>query len=192
MAQDWNIKSRATACSACQTAFTDGQPYHTRLMFLEHDYTRGDFCEPCWTAAGTQQPGYSSWKGLFKAPPAEPDRRIKKETAETLLRELIEKGDATQVSVIYILAVMLERQRVLVEREIKTMDDGARVVVYEHKKTAETFAITDPQLKLSELDRVQKDIMALLSGPGQAAPATELPAVGNEAPTPGPSGEGNE
>ena len=164
MAQAWNIKSRATACSACQAGFTDGQPYHTRLMFLEQDYTRGDFCEKCWAAEGAQPPGYSSWKGLFKAPPSEPDRRIKKETAETLLRELIEKGDASQVSVIYILAVMLERQRVLVEREIKTMEDGARVVVYEHKKTAETFAITDPQLKLSELDLVQKDIMALLTG----------------------------
>jgi len=162
MAQEWNIKSRATVCSACQTGFVDGQPYHTRLMFLEHDYARGDFCEKCWASEGAH--GYSSWKGLFKAPPTEPDRRIKKETAETLLRELIGKGDASQVSVIYILAVMLERQRVLVEREINTLADGSRVVVYEHKKTAETFAITDPQLKLSELDLVQKDIMALLTG----------------------------
>lgn len=165
MAQEWNIKSRSTACAACQTGFTDGQPYHTRLMFLEHDYTRGDYCEKCWAeAAQVSAPGYSSWKGFFKMPPAEPDRRIKKETAETLLRELIEKGSAEQVSVIYILAVMLERQRVLVEREVKKLDDGQRVVVYEHKKTAETFAITDPQLKLSELDVVQKDIMALLTG----------------------------
>ncbi len=172
MAQEWNIKSRAMACSACQTAFTDGQRYHTRLIFQEHDYSRGDFCETCWTAEAAH--GYSSWKGLFKAPPSEPDHRIKKETAETLLRELIEKGDPSQVSVIYILAVMLERQRVLVEREIKTMEDGSRMVVYEHKKTAETFAITDPQLKLSELDLVQKDIMVLLAGkPGEEpAPAT--------------------
>jgi hypothetical protein len=107
-------------------------------------------------------------------PSAEPDRRIKKETAETLLRELIEAADASKTSVIYILAVMLERQRVLVEREIKTMEDGSRVVIYEHKKTAETFAITDPKLKLTELDSVQQDIMALLTGSGQGdAPVAE-------------------
>jgi len=164
MIQDWNIKLRSTACSACQVAFTDGQPYHTRLVFQEHDYTRGDFCETCWAAEMAVSSGYSSWKGLFKMPPSEPDRRIKKEIAETLLRDLIESADATKMCVIYILAVMLERQRVLVEREIKTMDNGSRVVIYEHKKTAETFAITDPQLKLSELDSVQKDIMALLTG----------------------------
>jgi len=165
MAQDWNIRTRSTACTACQGAFTDGQPYHTRLVFQEHDYTRGDFCESCWAAECAANPGYSSWKGYFKMPPSEPDHRIKKETAENLLRDLIEKGDVTKTSVIYILAVMLERQRVLVEREIRTMEDGARIVVYEHKKTGETFAITDPKLKLTELDTVQQDIMALLTGP---------------------------
>lgn len=173
MAQEWNIKSRSTVCAGCQAGFSDGQPYHTRLVFQEHDYTRGDYCETCWASELVANPGYSSWKGYFKMPPAEPDRRIRKETAESLLRELIEKADPSQISVIYILAVMLERQRVLVEREVNTLGDGSRVVIYEHKKTAETFAITDPKLKLSELDEVQKDIMALLTGPGEAAPAAE-------------------
>ncbi|MEI6169067.1 MAG: hypothetical protein WCS52_17950 [bacterium] len=166
MAQDWNIKSRSTACSACQAGFVDGQPYHTRLIFLEHDYSRGDYCEKCWSVEAAAQPRYSSWRGFFKLPPSEPDHRIKKETAETLLRNLIEANDPAQTSVIYILAVMLERQRVLIEREIKTLENGLRVVVYEHKKTGETFAITDPQLKLTALDAVQKDIMALLTSPG--------------------------
>jgi len=165
MAQDWNIKSRATACSTCQENFVDGQPYHTRLIFQEHDYSRGDYCEKCWRVEAAAQPRYSSWRGYFKMPPSEPDHRIKKETAETLLRNLIEANDPAQTSVIYILAVMLERQRVLVEREIKTLENGTRVVVYEHKKTGETFAIIDPQLKLTALDAVQKDIMALLTEP---------------------------
>lgn len=165
MAQDWNIKTRSTACSACQAGFVDGQPYHTRLIFLEHDYNRGDYCEACWRVEAAAQPRYSSWRGFFKMPPSEPDHRIKKETAETLLRNLIEANDPAQVSVIYILAVMLERQRVMVEREIKTLENGTRVVIYEHKKTGETFAITDPQLKLTALDAVQKDIMALLTTP---------------------------
>lgn len=171
MAQDWNIRARSLACTACQKAFVDGQAYTTRLVFQEHDYSRGDYCDTCWAAAAAANPGYSSWKGCFHMPPAEPDRRIRKETAEGLLRQLIEVADPSKTSVIYILAVMLERQRVLVEREVKTTDDGSRIVIYEHKKTAETFAITDPRLKLSELDEVQKDIMALLTGPEADPPA---------------------
>jgi hypothetical protein len=169
MAQEWNIKTRATACSACQENFVNGQPYHTRLIFLEQDYSRGDFCEKCWKVEVAAQPRYSSWKGYFKMPPTEPDHRIKKETAETLMRDLIAANDPEKKSVIYILAVMLERQRMLIEREIKTLENGTRVVIYEHKKTGETFAITDPQLKLTALDAVQKDIMELLTGQGKDA-----------------------
>jgi hypothetical protein len=164
MAQEWNIRGRAGACSACQAAFTDGQTYFTRLIFQEHDYSRGDYCEPCWAAEAAPQPRYSSWKGVFRSPPADPDRRLKKETAEHLLRDLIEEANPARRNAIYILAVMLERQRVFVERELKTRADGERIVIYEHKKTAETFAIVDPQLKLSELDAVQQDIMTLLTG----------------------------
>ncbi len=167
MAQEWNIKSRATACSACQENFVNGQPYHTRLIFFEEDYSRGDFCEKCWSVEAAAQPRYSSWKGFFKMPPTEPDHRIKKETAETLMRDLIAANDPEKKSVIYILAVMLERQRMLIEREIKSLENGTRVVIYEHKKTGETFAITDPQLKLTALDAVQKDIMELLTGQGK-------------------------
>lgn len=164
MSQEWNIRPRALQCSACQTAFSDGQPYHTRLTFEATDYNRGDFCDPCWASESSKQPGYSSWKGVFKNPPQTTDHRVKKETAENLLRDLIEEGNPARHNAIYILAVMLERQRVFVEREARTTEEGKRLVVYEHKKTGETFAITDPQLKLSEIDPVQQEIMALLTG----------------------------
>ena len=164
MAQEWNIRPRSGQCSACQAAFSDGQPYHTRLIFESANYSRGDFCEPCWISESSRQPGYSSWQGIFKTPPRDTDHRVRKETAENLLRDLIEKGDPARRNAIYILAVMLERQRVFVEREARTTEDGKRMVVYEHKKTGETFAITDPQLKLNEIDPVQQEIMALLTG----------------------------
>lgn len=80
------------------------------------------------------------------------------------MRDLIEEKNPARHNAIYILAVMLERQRVFVEREARTTEEGKRLVVYEHKKTGETFAITDPQLKLSEIDPVQQEIMALLTG----------------------------
>lgn len=164
MAQEWNIRPRAGQCSACQAVFSDGQPYHTRLTFEAADYNRGDFCEPCWASESSRQPGYSSWRGIFKNPPQEPDHRVRKETAENLLRDLIKEDNPARRNAIYVLAVMLERQRVFVEREIRTTEGGNRLVVYEHKKTAETFAIIDPQLKLNEIDPVQQEIMALLTG----------------------------
>ena len=169
MNQEWNIRPRGTSCKSCQTAFTDGQPYFTRLVFGEQGYDRGDFCEPCWAAEATGRPRHSSWKGIFRMPPPEPDRKVKKETAESLLRQLMETNDPAKRNAIYILAVMLERQRVFVERDVRVMD-GARTLFYEHRKTGETFSIQDPQLRLTELEPVQAEIMALLTGAAAGAP----------------------
>lgn len=164
MAQEWNIRPRATQCSACSAAFEEGQVLNTRLTFTVDGYSRGDFCDGCWAKECADHPGYSSWKGVFRVPPQEPDHRVRKETAESLLRELIAQDDPARRSAVYILAVMLERQRVFVEREVRTTEDGNRLVIYEHKRTGESFAVIDPQLKLSEVEPVQQEIMKLLSG----------------------------
>ncbi len=179
MSQDWNIRPRGTVCGACQKAFEDGQAYTTRLVFESLDYSRDDYCDACWVTEAARKTSYSSWKGLFRMPPPEPERRVRKETAETLLRQLLEENNPARKSAIYILAVMLERQRVLVEREVRTADDGVRWVVYEHRKTGETFLLIDPQLKLTEIEPVQQEIMDLLSGQG----ASETEPVPNERPT---------
>lgn len=175
MAQDWNIKPRGTGCGACQKAFEDGQSYITRLVFEGLDYTRDDYCEPCWATEAARKPRYSSWKGLFRVPPPEPERKVRKETAESLLRELLEQNDPARRNAIYILAVMLERQRVLVEREIRSGEQGERLVVYEHRKTGETLVLVDPQLKLTEIEPVQQEIMELLAGHEAGATPTEPP-----------------
>lgn len=180
MAQEWNIKPRSTSCTACGTAFENGQDYFTRLAFQAGDYTRGDYCGRCKDTVDAAQPGYSAWKGVFHEPPPPVDFRVRKETAESLLRTLIAADDPSKRRVIYILAVMLERQRAFVERDARTLEDGSRVVVYEHRKTGESFAIIDPRLQLSEIEPLQQDIMALLRGEGQVAATPPAPPAGPE------------
>ena len=75
-----------------------------------------------------------------------------------MLRQLIETEDEENRNVIYILAVMLERKRILAERDVHTRDDGVKLRVYEHKKSGEVFLIPDPELKLAELEVVQEDV----------------------------------
>ena len=87
-----------------------------------------------------------------------------KETAESLLRQLIEVEDPSKTNVMYILAVMLERRRIFAERDVQERRDGMKIRVYEHKKTGETFLIPDPQLKLSDIHHVQEEVVAMLGG----------------------------
>jgi hypothetical protein len=166
MAQDWDIKSRSERCRRCDAEFADGQAFVSALCFGEEGYSRADYHEACWSegSAGGPTP-FSVWRGVFRLPPPPAEEALKKETAESLLRKLMEKEDPTQRYAIYILAVMLERKRIFAERGVEQREDGLTIRVYEHKKTKETFLVPEPHLRLDQLEEVQTQVLALLGGP---------------------------
>ena len=162
MSQEWDIQPRSKDCNACHALFTDNQPYFARLVAAAESYLRGDFCAACWESKLKAEPRYSSWQGLYRLPPPEPVRKVKKETAESLLRKFMETEDRSRLNVIFVLAVMLERKRILIERDNQVREDGTKIIVYEHRETAEVFMVPDPGLRLDQLEHVQTEVAALL------------------------------
>ncbi len=99
---EWNIQSRAHACEACHQPFADKQAYHTLLFDEKQGLRRSDVCEPCWqkqlaTNLASHAASISHWQGIYHVPPPVVEA-IQKDTAETLLRKLIEQnaGPATR------------------------------------------------------------------------------------------------
>lgn len=182
---EWNIQSRGHACEACGKAFTDKQTYHTMLIDEKQDFRRSDVCPDCWqkqfSDGARDRKGFISyWHGIYEAPAPVPEA-IRKDTAESLLRKLIELNDPKYIPAGYILAVMLERKRLLKVKE-QMQRDGHRVFIYEQPGTGDIFTIIDPGLQLNQLEQVQRDVAALLEH-GLNPPA-ETPAAETPAPTP--------
>jgi len=163
---DWNIQSRSHHCQACDHPFTDQEKYHTVLTDQRSDYVRLDVCEKCWQSqfaeGATDRKGFISyWQGVYEAPPPPPPEPIQKDTAESLLRKLIERNDPRHAAASFILAVMLERKRQLKVKE-QVSRDGRRVLVYEHPRSGDLFTIPDPDLQLDQLEQVQHQVAELL------------------------------
>jgi len=181
---EWNIQSRAHGCEACAKPFADRQPFHT-LLYDEKSgpLHRMDVCDACWQSqfsdGARERKGFvSHWQGSYEPPPAHAPEAIEKETAETLLRKLIEQNDPRYAAAAFILAVMLERKRLLrVKEQLKR--DGRRVFIYEHPKTGDLFTIADPDLQLNQLAAVQHDVAHLLEHGLDPAPALANPAPAN-------------
>jgi hypothetical protein len=181
MSQEWDIKACGKACAGTGEPFADRQLIHSCLYFSEAGYTRKDFSEAGWNAAA-REGAVSVWQSEYHAPPPPTPEVLRKETAETLLRQLIAKEDFSRKNVIYILAVMLERKRILGERDVQVREDGSKIRIYEHKKTGEVFTIPDPDLKLKELATVEQEVAELLgirtasTTPAPPAPPAPAPA----------------
>ena len=180
---DWNIQLRGHQCHECEQPFEDGTGCHTILAYENHEYARRDLCEVCWAREYgeglTDRKGFvSHWQGTYEVPPPSPPDAIQKSTAEDLLRKLLETGDARWREASYILAVMLERKRILkVKEEIKEEND--RIFVYEQPKSGDLFTIPDPNLKMEELEQVQIEVAALLEH-GLPTQGTEWPPLPGE------------
>jgi hypothetical protein len=188
MMTEWNIQSRSTACQACQKPFADKEPFHTLLYDEKGGYLRFDVCDSCWQTQYSQGSGHrkgfvSHWQGVFQVPPPPAPEAIRAENAETLLKKLVEANDERHVAARYILAVMLERKRVLkVKDQLK--QDGGRCFIYEHTGNGDAYTIRDPLLQLHQLEVVQREVSDLLEHGISGAPAP-TPAVSDSSDAPG-------
>ena len=165
MSQEWNIRSRGHVCSFCQKPLVDKAPVVSALKESADGYERFDCHPECWKSAPRDWEAFSQWDGVYFAPVKEEKKEpLKKEDAGELLRRLVTLDDPAMKNVVYVLAVMLERSKILVERDTKPQDDGTIRRVYEDRKNGDTFVILDPRIRLENIAAVQQQVVSLLSG----------------------------
>jgi hypothetical protein len=139
------------------------------------DLMRRDYSLAAWAEVEpTLGSSFSVWRSEYEAVKTESRPEItEKESAETLLRRLCEEDSIMTENTRYILAVMLERKKQLKQTGTRETED-ATFLVYEHSKSGEVYIIRDPELKLAQIEEVQKEVSRLLTGGGEApAPAAD-------------------
>lgn len=160
MQSDWDIKSRAHACARTGTEFQEGEFFYT-LLYREGDgFRREDLSEAAWQERNDNIEPFSFWRSKYEPPTPPPPEPLARDDAEGLLRRLIEAHDPGTANACYILALMLERKRLL--RPVESQDD--EVLVYEHLGTGETIVIPNPKLSLAQIPEVQQEVAELLAG----------------------------
>lgn len=192
LAESWHVRSRARECAATGTPFTDGETIITALFpdpessgYLRRDYSLG-----AWSEAphGDLLP-FSFWKTVYTPPvdknAEKPEAKL---SAEEILRRLVDEDEEHTENTRYILAVMLERQKLLRETDSQRTSNGI-LRVYEHRKTGEVFLVRDPDIPLDQVESVQNEVSFLLENNGRtpASDTDEQPGSGNSHSVPDPS-----
>jgi len=175
LTQEWNIQARALHCAATGRAFAKGERIFSALYWREGQYQRVDLGAEAWQARNENIEPLSAWQTEFVPPPPPEAEALKKDDAESLLRRLSAENAPGTRNARYILALMLERKKVLRQIE-RQKQENLSVLVYEHIPSGEVWLIDDPGLKLGELTAVQDEVARLL------APVTEPPAAPAESP----------
>lgn len=168
MNTEWQIQKRSAQCLGCRRLFTDEEVLHCLLQMEGELPLRKDYCQPCWEGlknAPEPKPAgaFSYWQSRYRVPsPPVKVEPVKRDLVEVLLKKYLSSEKVEHRNLCYILGVMLERKKIISQKESITGPSGARLLVYEHNKTGETFVVVDPGLKLSEIPAVQFQVKALL------------------------------
>jgi hypothetical protein len=164
--ESWHLRNRSRECSITQTPFTEDQPIITAIFPDPESsgYVRKDFCESAWAERSSDdEPPFSYWRTKFQATQTnESQPVVTKQSAEELLKQLVEDDQEHTENTRYILAVMLERQKILRETDTQPTPTGI-LRIYEHRKTGEIFIVKDPNIPLDEVEKFQLEVMELLS-----------------------------
>lgn len=161
MQSEWEIKSRAHVCAKTGREFAEGESFYTLLYRDGEGFRREDLSEEAWGERNENIQPFSFWRSKYEPPAPPPPEPLPKDDAESLLRRMIEEQNPDHAKASYILALMLERKRVL--RPIESQDDD--LLVYERAGTGETFVIKNPNLSLDQIPAVQEEVADLLTGP---------------------------
>ena len=175
MIQNWSIRSRATHCALSERPFAEGEVFHTAIYFdpEANGYVRRDVAIDVWSQEIAERKPIAYWRTTYTPHVVEAKPEVtSKESAMALLQRFIEEDDPMTENARYILALMLERKRILSPTATKEVD-GNKMLFYENKKTGEVFIVRDPELRLDELATLQDEVAMLLGFGGPAAEAAK-------------------
>ncbi len=165
--QNWKIQSRSKSCAETGEPFRDGDIYVT-CIFEDPDsdgFLREDLSEAAWKARIPDRPPFSHWKAKFEVPAleevSEDPSQLRKGDAEILLQNMIDDDDPRLDKARYILAAKLEREKRIKQVDVRQIENR-RLLIYEHRKTGEVLIVTDPEIRLEEVDQIQEEVVAML------------------------------
>jgi hypothetical protein len=159
MQSEWEIKSRAHCCARTGRQFGQGEYFYTLLFRDGEGFRREDISEEAWANRNENIEPFSFWRSKYEARAPSAPEPLPKDDAERLLRRLIANQDPASANARYILALMLERKRIL--RPVESRDAG--LLVYEHCASGESFVVPNPDLSLESIPAVQNEVYGMLA-----------------------------
>ena len=170
LAESWHVRTRSRECAATERPFEDEEAIVTALFPDPESsgYLRRDYTVEAWEQRGDdEEVPFSFWRSVYHVPESETrEDPIKQLSPEELLERLIEEDQEHTENTRYILAVMLERKKLLRETDSQEMSNGI-MRVYEHRKSGEVYLVRDPNIPLEQVEAIQEEVFVLLENNGR-------------------------
>ena len=167
---DWKIAKSAANCCICAATFDTGQFYFSALLQEGSELLRKDYCAGCFQRNRPEHVFYF-WKAANVSPEDEANRKPRRPVVDVeYVFEFFKRldGDSTpqRVAFRYILALMLTRQKLLIQEGTRKEGEAALhsvgVQVFREKRGGQSHVVIEPSLSEEEIAGVSAELGVLL------------------------------
>ncbi len=154
----YSLSRRQNVCSQTGAPFIDGQVIKTAIFLTpqEGQYTRHDYSEEGWSQYTGPEP-YSTWSSTWEV-----SEKVRPES-EQLFLDLYHAESEGEEKLLYILALILEREKVLKEVKDPQKKDK-KVLCFRHLLTDERYEVAEVEIELEELVMIRSHLSSLMEG----------------------------
>ncbi len=174
-----NICKPNEACLMCGCSLVETLKHPSMIKSEESDIIRKDFCPECWKKIANRD--YFSWWIARRILPDRKKKISRKERDDLLLRffeyihDLPKPWDARQEYLLYFLAHLLMRYKVLIWKGTRTSESGPEesdaasgethkpFLTFENRRTGQEIQIPDQELDGDKVSEVKKEIDEFLA-----------------------------
>jgi hypothetical protein len=161
---DWNIERTSKQCNACDRQFAEEEQYFSALYDEIHQFTRKDFCPPCWEKGETGAV-FSFWKTRIPKAGTPPKKHIDNSVLLDFFLRLEGNPDPEKKKLRYALALFLMRKKLLKYKDI-VRSDGQELLLLEYPQEDKLFEVYDPRLTEEETVALTENLLKLFDSEG--------------------------
>jgi hypothetical protein len=162
---DIKISKSSKICHECAVSFTHEQEVLSRILPLEGQLVRQDFCPKCWENLEKAH-AFSSWTNRFYDPEV-----AKQEPEESFspLRDAFydtveQSSDRISLAQAYLAAQLLRRQKVFrLIKETVDPDNDTALILFNDRIGNRLIEVSDPTLSHDELETGRIQLMTRLT-----------------------------
>lgn len=155
---DYEVQRCTRRCSATGRELAEGETFYSALVTDGGHVQRIDFCREAWT--GPPANAWSWWKSQI---PKKEAQRAKLAPNDVLWRYFVEiEGQPGVGDVLYVLALLLVRRRVLKLETTETTPDGGETLVLYSPREETTHRVTACSPSDQRVAEIQEQVQKLL------------------------------
>ncbi len=161
---DWNIEKTSKQCFACERKFVEDETYFSALYDEIQQFTRKDFCLPCWQR-DEKNAIFSFWKTRIPRANTPPKKHIDSSILLDFFLRLEGNQDTEKKKLRYALALFLMRKKLLKYKDI-VRNNGQELLLLEYPQENKVFEVSNPLLTEEEIATLTSNLLKLFDAEG--------------------------